>query len=99
MQAYTFPFNNWIDKEHGLEHFIYRDGIVGASTPLQDYKISVYTSDIRGAGTDANVFIELHGSEGSVGKNTLETHGNNFERGKCDVFVVKVGCPQLGALI
>ncbi|KAG1672531.1 hypothetical protein FOA52_002840, partial [Chlamydomonas sp. UWO 241] len=88
-QSYAFLFANWIDKEHGLEHYIYRDGVQGSASALQDYKISVYTSDVRGAGTDANVFVELYGSDGTIGRNSLETHGNNFERGNCDVFVVK----------
>ncbi len=34
-----------------------------------------------GAGTDSNVFIELHGDKGSVGQTRLETSANNFERG------------------
>lgn len=43
----------------------------------------------RGAGTDSNVFIEMHGDKGSVGKSRLETSANNFERAQTDVFVVK----------
>jgi hypothetical protein len=30
---------------------------------LLAYEVTVYTSDIRGAGTDANVSIELHGAK------------------------------------
>lgn len=46
--------------------------------------MTVYTSDIRGAGTDANVFIELCGKRD--GKDmwgprlTLDNSKNNFER-------------------
>lgn len=43
----------------------------------------------RGAGTDANVCIEMHGEKGSVGKTRLETSANNFERAQTDIFVVK----------
>ncbi len=43
----------------------------------------------RGAGTDSNVFIEMHGELGSVGQSRLETAANNFERGQVDNFVVK----------
>jgi hypothetical protein len=32
------------------------------------YKISVFTSNIAHAGTDANVYIELYGTSGSTGK-------------------------------
>ena len=56
--------------------------VQGATAPLQEYRITVFTSDVRGAGTDANVFIELHGALGSVGQNRLETHGvRAFRRG------------------
>lgn len=44
----------------------------------------------RGAGTDSNVFVELHGDLGAVGQTSLETSANNFERGQTDLFVVKV---------
>jgi hypothetical protein len=43
----------------------------------------------RGAGTDSNVFIELHGDQGSVGQTRLETAANNFERAQIDHFIIK----------
>lgn len=43
----------------------------------------------RGAGTDANVFIELHGENGVIGQTRLDTAANNFERNKEDVFTVR----------
>jgi hypothetical protein len=50
------------------------------------YAVTVHTSDRRGAGTDANVFVELHGSAGHVGWTRLESGCNDFERGAVDVF-------------
>ncbi|KAJ9526209.1 hypothetical protein QJQ45_009677 [Haematococcus lacustris] len=88
-QQYHFPFGNWLDDKHGLQHEIWRDGVQGTATPLVDYRITVFTSDLRGAGTDANVSIELHGDNGSVGASRLETQANNFERGAVDQFLVK----------
>jgi hypothetical protein len=44
----------------------------------------------RGAGTDANVFIELYGDKGVIGQTRLDTEANNFERNKTDVFSVRV---------
>jgi hypothetical protein len=49
----VFPFNNWIDKEHGLEVLLTpdRDGdgkgdaLVGAN--ITEYTVTVYTSDIK----------------------------------------------------
>ncbi|GLC44364.1 hypothetical protein PLESTF_000049800 [Pleodorina starrii] len=86
---YSFPFRGWIDEKNGLDHTINRDGGSGPSTDLVEYRITTYTSDIRGAGTDSNVFIELHGDQGSVGQSRLETAANNFERGQVDNFIVK----------
>lgn len=40
-------------------------------------------------GTDANVYIILHGEKGDTGKRKLESGGNNFERAKSDVFGIE----------
>ncbi len=43
----------------------------------------VFTSDIRGAGTDANVTITMFGSSGiDTGKIKLDSNKNDFERGQ-----------------
>lgn len=47
------------------------------------------TSDISGAGTDANVFVTIFGANGDSGEIELkksETNRNKFERNKTDVF-------------
>jgi len=44
------------------------------------YKISVYTGDKRGAGTDANVYIIMFGENGDSGDKFLDDSKNNFER-------------------
>lgn len=57
------------------------------------YNITVVTSDIRGAGTDANVFIQLYGERNDSGRHDLKfskTNKNKFETGQTDVFDVKV---------
>ena len=49
------------------------------------YKVSVQTGDVRGGGTDAGVFLCLHGNRGDTGNRKLlrsSTHSNKFERGK-----------------
>jgi hypothetical protein len=71
-----------------------QDGV--ASTPLSKYTISVKTGDIRGAGTDANVFIILYGDQGDSGKRKLEGSGNKFERDQTDTFGFE--CVELGPL-
>ena len=48
--------------------------------------IWIYTSDIRGAGTDAQVYIVLYGREGQTEELELNNKSNPFEAGKCDEF-------------
>eukprot|EP00232_Nephroselmis_pyriformis_P000020 CAMPEP_0182904224 /NCGR_PEP_ID=MMETSP0034_2-20130328/31943_1 /TAXON_ID=156128 /ORGANISM="Nephroselmis pyriformis, Strain CCMP717" /LENGTH=161 /DNA_ID=CAMNT_0025039337 /DNA_START=10 /DNA_END=491 /DNA_ORIENTATION=- len=49
-------------------------------------KVTVTTSDVRGAGTDANVTINIHGSKGGTGPLKLTSSKDNFERGNSDTF-------------
>ena len=53
------------------------------------YKLTVKTGDVRGAGTDANVFVHLFGDSGDSGERKIESGGNNFERASADVFGMK----------
>ena len=54
------------------------------------YTITTHTSNIRHAGTDARVTINLMGSDGSSGPLTLSGPGDLFENGKTDVFKFKL---------
>ena len=50
---------------------------------VRKYKVHVFTGDVKGAGTDANVFITIYGEYGDTGERQLgksETHSNKFER-------------------
>ena len=69
----------------------------GHTSKLSTYRVLVSTSDIRGAGTDANVFVELKGAGGaSSGPQALKGRGNLFESGKSDAFELLL--PPLGQL-
>ncbi len=46
------------------------------------YKITVYTGNKIGAGTDADVFITLYGDKGESGAIILDDKKNNFESGQ-----------------
>ena len=46
------------------------------------YKVSVYTGNKSGAGTDANVYITLFGENGDSGEKIIDNNKNNFERGE-----------------
>ncbi|NXG24942.1 LOXH1 protein, partial [Grallaria varia] len=59
---------------------------------VHTYKISVFTGDIYGAGTDANVFLNIYGDLGDMGERKLsksETNFNKFERGQEDTFTIE----------
>jgi len=49
----------------------------------------------RGAGTDANVFIELYGDKGVIGQTRLDNAINNFERNQRDEFKVGYCCGRV----
>ena len=52
------------------------------------YRVTVYTSDIRGAGTSGEVYFSMKGSHGATGESRLENHRDNFSRNQTDVFEV-----------
>lgn len=70
----------------------------GAGPPTElAYTVFVYTGDVRGADTDANVFIELHGRSGTSGRRRLHASWKNcFGRGSIDEFALS--CVDLGEL-
>ena len=53
------------------------------------YKVSVYTGNKSGAGTDANVYITLFGENGDSGEKIIDNNKNNFERGEY-VYLVRL---------
>ena len=47
------------------------------------YDVHVYTGDVRGSGTNSNVFMTIYGDKGDTGERELkksETHFDKFER-------------------
>ena len=43
-------------------------------------QVTVHTSDIRGAGTDANVYLIMHGTLGDGKNHVLASGADDFER-------------------
>lgn len=55
------------------------------------YEIIVITGDVKGAGTDANVFVTIYGVNGDSGRRQLRQKFRNlFERGRTDRFVLEM---------
>ncbi len=72
---------------------------IAISTKLPDYEIIVKTGDVKGAGTDANVYITLVDNEGRKSRDILLdcTWRDDFEKGNTDVFKVR-NVPKLGEI-
>jgi hypothetical protein len=54
------------------------------------YRITLYTGDVGSAGTDANVYITLYGSQGTSAERALDKSGNDRERGDVDVYSIEM---------
>lgn len=54
------------------------------------YEVTVYTGDIKGCGTNANVFITIYGTNGDTGKRPLKQRFRDlFERNSVDNFQIE----------
>ncbi|KAJ9531825.1 hypothetical protein QJQ45_021976, partial [Haematococcus lacustris] len=53
-----------------------------------DLELTVRTSDIRGAGTDADVFVAIEGDNGVLEEIRLFNSADNFSRGRTDTFTI-----------
>ena len=90
-----FPVNSWLPSPgaalsaDGTAEFTLLPGQKPASS-LQNltYRVTVATSDIRGAGTDSFVYVTIYGDKGDSGERSLESASNDFERGNTDTYVV-----------
>uniref|UniRef100_A0A8B9DTI0 Lipoxygenase homology domains 1 n=1 Tax=Anser cygnoides TaxID=8845 RepID=A0A8B9DTI0_ANSCY len=91
-RQYMFPCNRWLDKDEAdgrVEVEVYPSEIVPIEK-LINYEVSVVTGDVRAAGTNAKVFMQIYGETGKTELIILENRSNNFERGATDIFKVDV---------
>ncbi|XP_070780971.1 lipoxygenase homology domain-containing protein 1 [Enoplosus armatus] len=96
---FYFACNNWLSREEADNLFV-RD-LLGCLNPmdvskLNKYIVSVFTADMKGSGTDADVFLNIFGENGDTGERRLDSDKDNFERGSEDKFTVEA--PNLGRL-
>ncbi|KAG9355040.1 hypothetical protein JZ751_001753, partial [Albula glossodonta] len=96
---FYFPCNNWLSLEEG-DCLIVRD-LLGSLDPMDvpkynKYIVSVFTADVKGSGTDADVFINIFGENGDTGERRLDNDRDNFERGTEDKFTIE--SPNLGKI-
>ncbi|XP_053159933.1 lipoxygenase homology domain-containing protein 1-like [Hemicordylus capensis] len=58
------------------------------------WSLWIWTSDMRGAGTDAPIYFQLFGSKGKSDEMKLDNNSDNFEAGQTDKFMIEL--PDLG---
>uniref|UniRef100_A0A663N8Y0 Lipoxygenase homology domains 1 n=1 Tax=Athene cunicularia TaxID=194338 RepID=A0A663N8Y0_ATHCN len=91
-RQYMFPCNRWLDKDEAdgrVEVEVYPSEVLPIEK-LINYEVSVVTGDVRAAGTNAKVFMQIYGETGKTELIILENRSNNFERGATDIFKVDV---------
>lgn len=85
------------DKQIVRELLPKEDADTGANPGAVTYTVEVHTGDVRGAGTDANVYIQIFGTSGDSGSRQLQNKWkNDFERGHIDLFSLEAA--DLGEL-
>uniref|UniRef100_A0A8C2ZJA1 Lipoxygenase homology PLAT domains 1 n=1 Tax=Cyclopterus lumpus TaxID=8103 RepID=A0A8C2ZJA1_CYCLU len=94
---FYFACNNWFSKVEG--DCLYIRDLLGSMDPMDipkynKYIVSVFTADVKGSGTDADVFINIFGEFGNTGERRLDNDKNNFEKGTEDKFTIEA--PNLG---
>ncbi|XP_061173091.1 lipoxygenase homology domain-containing protein 1-like [Saccostrea echinata] len=102
-QTYYFLYGGFIGKDVGKGH-LYREIFAKKSLPKElttgpktTYMVTVQTGDVKYAGTDANVFIQICGKDGrATRKIKLDDSRNNFERGAVEQY--KVEAPDVGSI-
>jgi hypothetical protein len=57
--------------------------------PKATWEVSVYTSNMKNAGTDANVFMMIYGDQGKTDELALRGDRSQFESGRCDKFTIE----------
>ncbi|XP_041351730.1 lipoxygenase homology domain-containing protein 1-like [Gigantopelta aegis] len=90
-EDYNITCQCWIakDEEEGLTFKEFP--VKGSDSDVHDgtkckYEVTVHTGDVVFAGTDANVFIQFVGTNGTSPKHVMDNDANNFERNMTETF-------------
>ncbi|KAI3361755.1 hypothetical protein L3Q82_002099 [Scortum barcoo] len=96
----TFPCGMWLDEDEGdglIERELYE--MVSLRQKKQKkypWSLWIWTSDVKGAGTDAQVFLQIYGERGKSDEIRLENNSDSFEQAQIDKFVIEM--PDIGRL-
>lgn len=96
---WLFPVQQWFDSKIGdcLTRRLLFPGSTRRPATVRRYKLAVYTSNLKGAGTDANILVQLVGEHGETQEKKVVASPDAFERGKLDVLTVEA--PEIGSLV
>jgi hypothetical protein len=83
-----FPCDQWLSTSQG-DGRICRVLLPGAAFQRRSYAITTATSDLRGGGSSANVWVVLHGSLATTSRHVLSGGASDFERGAVNHFVLE----------
>ncbi|XP_063067192.1 lipoxygenase homology domain-containing protein 1-like [Engraulis encrasicolus] len=96
----VFPCSQWLDEDEGdglVERELYEMVSLRQRKQIKHpWSVWIWTSDIKGAGTDAQVFVQLFGEKGKSDEFPLESKSDSFESGQIDKFMVDM--PDLGQI-
>lgn len=87
-KLWYFPCDQWLEKKEGggvSDLFL---PVAKARNEQMYYQIDVCTGEMGLSGTDANVYITLNGVFGSTDEHKLDSSGNDFEKGRTDIFTI-----------
>lgn len=101
-RRFVFPVNSWFDKTqapHKTTQVINVEASLDPESDVTIYRVEVLTSDLKDAGTNANVFVQVVGELGDTGELALDADNseNVFKQGNSDTFTL-VGKPNVGAI-
>ncbi|KAL3842214.1 hypothetical protein ACJMK2_020253, partial [Sinanodonta woodiana] len=90
-EQYIFASHRWLDtkEDDGQIEVELEVSVKDKIEKTIPYEITVWTGDVRGGGTDANVFIQLYGEDGKTEECFLRNKTDNFEQGHEDKFKVE----------
>uniref|UniRef100_A0A3P9N0R2 Lipoxygenase homology PLAT domains 1 n=1 Tax=Poecilia reticulata TaxID=8081 RepID=A0A3P9N0R2_POERE len=96
----TFPCGMWLDEDEGdglIERELYEMVSLRQKKQKYPWSLWIWTSDIKGAGTDAQVFLQIYGEKGKSDEIKLENNSDSFEQGQLDKFMIEM--PDMGRLL
>lgn len=60
------------------------------SSPAITYIVTVFTGDMRGAGTKSKIYLVMYGARGKKNSGKIFLEGGVFDRGRTDIFHIEL---------